>query len=100
MQTERPHIGPDLKRNPIHPDIEWHFTRIEGDLHCKQCKARICDGLEINGKEWTFAEEVQHAINAHVCQDIKFKYDFNDPRTLKQQQTAARKERQTPKMFG
>ena len=100
MKDTTTHIGPDTKRIPIPPDIEWHYTRIEGPLHCKQCKARICEGLEINGKEWTFADEVRQAINVHVCADIKFRYDFNDPRTMKEQQTAARKERVMPKTFG
>lgn len=75
------------KREPkftIPAEAEYLYNQVFGDLVCSQCKQIIVPDSGESDNHWNI-QRIQHLIAAHLCNGVKFKYDFNDPRTLKEQ---------------
>ena len=74
----------------IPAEVEYLYRQIQGDLVCSKCKQTIIKDSIENDNIWN-VQRIQSFIAAHLCNGMKFKYDFNDPRTLKQQLEAQKK---------
>lgn len=71
------------------PQLEEWMTSICGSVHCSKCGVCILgDDCESDQYETYTGQYQKLAIVSHFC-GPPFKYDFNDPRTIKEQQAAA-----------
>lgn len=91
MTTDSSHILIKAEKPFIIPrEVEQYYKELYGDILCSKCKQIIKKDSSEESSHWTIAH-IQSLVAAHLCNGVKFDYDFNDPRTLKEQMEAQKK---------